>query len=69
MSLSCSIRASGSAREGVWLAAECEQGEGDEGFGSMKAEQGVGEPRVEGVIDRHAMFHDLAGELDESRHA
>ena len=63
MTLFCWIRGSGSAWEGGWVAAECEECEGDEGFGSVEAErdsgeesdlgvgrldEGVGEPRVEG---------------------
>ena len=66
------------------MVSECEECEGDEGFGSVEAEcdsgeesdlgvgrldEGVGQPGVEGVIDRHSVLHDLAGELDEGRHA
>ena len=66
------------------MAAEGEEGEGDEGFGSVEAEgdageepdlgvggldEAVGETGVEGVVDRLSVFDDLAGELDESRHA
>ena len=66
------------------VVSECEECEGDEGFGSVEAEcdsgeesdlgvgrldEGVGQPGVEGVIDRHSVLHDLAGELDEGRHA
>ena len=71
MPLFCWIRGSGSAWEGGWLVSECEECEGDEGFGSVEAEcdsgeesdlgvgrldEGVGQPGVEGVIDRHSVL-------------
>ena len=84
MSLSCWIRGSGSAWEDGWVAPEGEEGEGDEGFGSVEAEgdageepdlgvggldEAVGETRVEGVVDRLSVFDDLAGEFDVGRHS
>ena len=38
MSLSCRIRGSVSAWESWWVAAEGEQGEGDEGVGTVESE-------------------------------
>ena len=49
MSLFCSICGSGSAWEDGWVAAEGEEGEGDEGFGSVKAEGDAGEEPDLGV--------------------
>ena len=66
------------------MAAEGEQCEGDQWFGSVEAErdageepdlgvgrldEGVGESGVECVIDRDTVFHDLAGEVGEGGHS
>ena len=84
MTLFCSIRGSVSAWEDGWVAAEGEEGEGDEGFGSVEAEgdageepdlgvggfdEAVGESGVEGVVDCLSVFGDLAGELDVGLHS